>query len=118
MCQSIRKVEVSLGKNEKNLTKSEKPNFRLIRKSIVAKKFIYKGEILNLNNITLKRPAGGLGPEQWDYVIGKVAKKNFKEDEFIQNLKEKYVFYYWLEIRVWIVEKYTHTIKKREKMFR
>lgn len=84
LCQSIRKVEVSLGKNEKNLTKSEKPNFRLIRKSIVAKKFIYKGEILNLNNITLKRPAGGLGPEQWDYVIGKVAKKNFKEDEFIK----------------------------------
>ena len=27
------------------------------------------------------------------------------------------MFYYWLEIRVWIVEKYTHTIKKREKCF-
>jgi len=84
LCKSIRKVEVSLGKNEKKLTRSEKPNFKLIRKSIVAKNFIYKGEKLNLNNITLKRPAGGLGPEQWDEIVGKIAKKNFKEDEFIK----------------------------------
>ena len=84
LTESIRKVEKCLGNKEKRTTQSEKQNFLLIRKSIVAKNVINKGERFNLNNITVKRPAGGIGPEKWKNVIGKTAKKKFYEDEFIK----------------------------------
>ena len=80
----IRNIERCLGSKIKKITKSEKENYQAIRKSIVACSFIKKGEKFNLKNITTKRPAGGLGPEKWDKIIGKIAKKNFKEDEFIK----------------------------------
>ena len=84
LTKSIRKVTESLGNRDKKITKSERQNVKIVRKSIVAKTFISKGEKFNSNNITVKRPAGGLGPEKWDQIKGKIAKKNFKEDEFIK----------------------------------
>jgi N,N'-diacetyllegionaminate synthase len=84
MVVSIRKIESCLGIKEKKTTNSEKENFNLVRKSIIAFKFIRKGEKFNEKNITVKRPAGGINPMRWSYVIGKVAKKNFIEDEFIK----------------------------------
>ena len=80
----IRNIERCLGSKIKKITKSEKENYQAVRKSIVACSIIEKGEKFNLKNITTKRPAGGLSPEKWDKVIGKTAKKNFKEDEFIK----------------------------------
>jgi len=55
-----------------------------VRKSIVANSFIKKGEKFNLKNITTKRPEGGLRPEKFKVIIGKVAKRNFQPDEFIK----------------------------------
>ena len=83
LTKSIRKVTEFLGNRDKKITKSERQNVKIVRKSIVAKTFISKGEKFNSNNITVKRPAGGLGPEKWDQIKGKIA-KNFKEDEFIK----------------------------------
>ena len=80
----IRNIERCLGSKIKKITQSEKENYQAVRKSIVACSFIKKGEKFNLKNITTKRPAGGLSPEKWNKVIGKTAKKNFKEDEFIK----------------------------------
>ena len=80
----IRNIERCLGSKIKKITKSEKENYQAVRKSIVACAFIKKGEKFNLKNITTKRPAGGLGPEKWNKIVGKTAKKNFKEDEFIK----------------------------------
>ena len=77
-------MEKCLGDKEKKITQSEKQNFKLVRKSIVANSFIQKGKRFSLKNITFKRPAGGLGPEKVKGVIGRIAKKNFEEDEFIK----------------------------------
>ena len=54
------------------------------RRSIVASKFIKKGEIFNDRNIITKRPGTGINPLKWDKVIGRRAKKNFELDEQIQ----------------------------------
>ena len=35
-------------------------------------------------NITTKRPGNGISPMQWDNVIGKIANKNFSEDDLIE----------------------------------
>ena len=37
-----------------------------------------------VDNITVKRPGNGISPMEWDNIIGKGAKKDFKEDEMIE----------------------------------
>lgn len=83
MVQGIRQVEQALGTTHKQATNSELSNLTPSRKSIVASKPIESGETFTLENITIKRPAGGLSPTEWDNVIGKVALKDFNADEQI-----------------------------------
>ncbi len=80
---SIRRVETSLGVAKKEVTPSEKKNIKLVRKSLVAKFPIRKGEKFNKDNLTCKRPGNGKSPSHWDKFIGKVAKKNYQKDELI-----------------------------------
>ena len=83
MIDEIRKVEKALGKKEKEVSPSEKKNRRIIRRSIVAKKTINKGDIFSKNNLTSKRPFDGISPMNIDKIIGKKAKKKFLKDEKI-----------------------------------
>ncbi len=57
MIKSIRNIEKTLGKGIKKLTTSEHKNLKNVRKSIVAKTNIKKGEKFSEKNITVKRPA-------------------------------------------------------------
>ena len=82
--KSIRKTEILLGKSVKKPTKKELKNKPLVRKSIVARKNIYKGEKFNEQNITCKRPEGGISAIQWQKVIGKKSIFFFKTNEFIK----------------------------------
>ena len=58
-------------------------NRKIIRKTLVASKFIKKGDKFTINNITAKRPGGGICPMKINIVLGKTAKKNFKTDNLI-----------------------------------
>ena len=84
MVRAIRNIENALGSKIKKPTESEIKNIPFIRKSIVAKKSIEKGEIFSINNITTKRPGNGISPMMWDNVIGRVASKTFDKDELIE----------------------------------
>ena len=84
MMQSIRNVEKSLGTYGKSITKSEKENIRFARKSIVAKKNIFKGERFKTSNITTKRPGNGISPLSWFKVLNRKAIKNFKKNDLIK----------------------------------
>lgn len=84
MVKSIRNIESALGNGVKKPSLSELKNKPIARKSIVAAVDIEKGEIFNENNIAVKRPGTGISPMEWDRIIGKTAKKNFKEDEMIR----------------------------------
>ena len=46
MIKAIRNIKISLGSSNKFVTDSEKKNRVLVRKSIIAKKNIKKGDIL------------------------------------------------------------------------
>ena len=83
MVESIRIVEKTLGDKIKKITKSEKENIKIVRKSIVARKNIKKGDKFSKDNVTTKRPQGGIYSLYWKKVIGKIAKKDFKYNEFI-----------------------------------
>ena len=84
MIESIRNVEKSLGTYGKSITKSEKENMRFVRKSIVAKKNIFKGERFKISNITTKRPGNGISPLNWFKVLNRKAIKNFKKNDLIK----------------------------------
>ena len=83
MVKAIRNIEMALGSDIKKPSKSEISNIKIVRKSIVAKTKIKKGDILNENNLTVKRPGKGLSPMQWDEIIGTEAKKDYNEDDLI-----------------------------------
>ena len=84
MVSAIRNVEKAVnGSGVKEVSLSEIKNIDVVRKSIVAKKIIKKGELFSEDNITTKRPGTGLSPMCWDEVLGKVALKDFAPDEII-----------------------------------
>ena len=83
MVKSIRNLEKAMGDGKKLPTKNELKNLKIVRKSIVAKDNIKKGEVFSEKNITTKRPALGINPMNWKKILGKKAKKNFYEDDFI-----------------------------------
>jgi N-acetylneuraminate synthase len=85
MVDAIRNIELAISGSGKKLpSASEYRNMEIARKSIVAKVKIYKGDVYNENNITTKRPGNGISPMEWDNVIGKIAQKDFKEDDLIE----------------------------------
>lgn len=83
MVKAIRNIELALGSSIKKPSKSEIPNMQIVRKSIVAKTQIKKGEILTQENITIKRPGNGINPMRWDEIVGTIATKNYIEDDLI-----------------------------------
>lgn len=74
----VRIFEKSLGKDTKKPNKKELKNLNIIRKQIVAKKNIKKGEKFTIFNITTKRAIKGVPASNWDKVIGKKSKYTFK----------------------------------------
>lgn len=83
MVTAIRNVEKAFGNGVKEPQEAEKKNIEIARKSIVAKCEIKKGEIFTEYNLTVKRPATGISPMEWDNVIGTVADKDYNKDELI-----------------------------------
>jgi N,N'-diacetyllegionaminate synthase len=83
MVNAIRNIEIALGSDLKQPSKSEIPNMQIVRKSIVAKTVIKKGDIFSKNNLTIKRPGNGISPMKWDEVIGTRATKGYREEELI-----------------------------------
>ncbi|MBL6841446.1 MAG: N-acetylneuraminate synthase [Pelagibacterales bacterium] len=83
MVRAIRNIEIALGDGIKKPSQSEILNIEIVRKSIVAKTIIKKGDVLNKSNLAIKRPGGGLSPMHWDKVVNTKAQKDYQEDEFI-----------------------------------
>lgn len=84
MVKAIRNIEIALGNGKKSPSESEKKNVGIVRKSIVARCNIIKGEKFTENNLTTKRPGAGISPMAWNDIIGKKAERDFKEDELIE----------------------------------
>ena len=83
MVDAIRHIESALGSGSKQVSESERKNMAIARKSIVAATEIKKGELFTPQNITVKRPGGGISPMKWDEVIGTIASHDYLPDEMI-----------------------------------
>jgi len=85
LIDKLRETEIILGDSKKKITKSEKPNLKVVRKSIYAKKKISKGDFFSWENITLKRPGIGLPPSKFKKLLGKKSFHSYKIDQMIKN---------------------------------
>jgi len=83
MVLAIRNVSLALGDGIKRPSKSELKNKAVARKSIVAARSIQSGEMLTVDNLTIKRPGNGVSPMQWDQVVGKAALRDYEVDDLI-----------------------------------
>lgn len=84
MVKAVRHIEAALGTGEKTVSPSERKNIDIARKSIVARRAIKKGETLTEENLTVKRPGGGVSPMRWFDALGTPAVRDFGEDELLE----------------------------------
>jgi len=71
------------GNGKKKVLNCEKNLRKITRRSLVARKFIKKGEIIKEKSLIPKRPGTGIPPNLIYSVIGKTAKKNIFNDQLI-----------------------------------
>jgi sialic acid synthase SpsE len=83
MIQNIRDVEKSEGDGKKVLSKLEMEMYEKGRRSLIASKQIKKGLKITREMIIIKRPGYGIKPKFLKEVIGKTAKKDIEEDQWI-----------------------------------
>ena len=83
LVENVRRIEVMAGSGTKIVTESERKNKIVARKSIVAATKIAAGETFTEANIICKRPGNGISPLHWYDVLGKIAERDFCEDELI-----------------------------------
>ncbi len=79
----VRNVESCLGSGEKIPTRAEMKVAKVVTKRIVARKDVYKGQIITADDMCIKRSNTGLPARCWDLCIGKKATKDFDCDQGI-----------------------------------
>ena len=84
MVNLIRAFESSLGSGKKLPTKNELNNLKVVRKSIVAKTKILKGEKFSYKNLTFKRPGTGISPMKINKILKTKSKINYEKDDLIK----------------------------------
>jgi len=83
MVVAIRNIEKALGDGVKIPSNSELENIAVVRKSIVAKRAIYQGDLFSDENLAVKRPGTGISPMLWDKVLGHRAERDYAKDDSI-----------------------------------
>ena len=81
---NCKNLKLILGSYEKNILESEQISNKNARRSIVLKKSLSKGDIINENDIMTKRPGTGVEAINWDKIIGKKAARDLEEDHILE----------------------------------
>jgi sialic acid synthase SpsE len=83
MVEGIRATELIMGDGLKLPQASEIPYLSIARRSLVANKAIKKGELFTPENLTTKRPANGLSPNQYWSLLNTISSKDYAEGDMI-----------------------------------
>ena len=83
MTRAIRQVEQAARPGPKVPAPSEQANAEIARKSLVAARPIKRGEAFTQDNLTAKRPGGGLSPMLYWDLLGNRAGRDYETDERI-----------------------------------
>jgi N,N'-diacetyllegionaminate synthase len=79
----IRNIEMALGNSIKIPTESELRNINIARKSIHIAKDVKRGQVLTMNELTVKRPGNGISPLLLNEIVGCTAKKDLPIDSLL-----------------------------------
>ena len=83
MVNSIRDVEEAIGNSSaRSLSQGEMMNRETLAKSLVAKKAVSKGDIIDRSMIDVRSPGQGLQPHKQDELLGKVAIRDIEMGDF------------------------------------
>jgi sialic acid synthase SpsE len=82
MVMKIRDIEDSFGNGIKNGPRVEEMEFfQNARRSLIASRNILKGEVINGDDIIIKRPGYGIHPSMIDLIVGRTALKDINYDD-------------------------------------
>lgn len=79
----MKRVSGLIGQAEKSSLESEEISRENARRSLVSVRKMARGEKINRNDLTFKRPAHGISPKYIDQVIGKELSTEIEEDTVI-----------------------------------
>jgi N-acetylneuraminate synthase len=82
LVEAIRDVSRSLGKKKRIISQGELMNRENLGKSLVAKHYIKRGEIISSDDINVKSPGLGLSPLKYKALIGTKAIRDIDEDDY------------------------------------
>lgn len=83
LCDGVRQIERAMGDGVKRASKSEAKNIPIVRKSLVARVAIKKGEVFSEANLTTKRPGSGVSAMLYEDYLGRRALRDYEGDELI-----------------------------------
>ena len=84
MVACIRNIERAIGDGIKRISPGEQKNITILRKSLVAKYPIRKGDAFTIKNLTVKRPGTEISPINFEETFGEIALRDFHADEIIE----------------------------------
>jgi N-acetylneuraminate synthase len=82
MVKEIRIVEEALGSTRRWLTRGEYMNREVLGKSLVAARNIRRGDRITREMVTAKSPGKGVSPQRLDELVGTLASRDIKADDF------------------------------------
>jgi sialic acid synthase SpsE len=83
LVSNIRNTEKSLGKEIKNMSREEIETRKMIRRSIVLKSNLKKGDKINLTDLKFARPGTGINPNYYKTIIGRVCNIDIKAETIL-----------------------------------
>lgn len=83
LCEGVRQMEAAMGDGLKRASASEAKNIPIVRKSLVARIAIKKGEEFSRANLTTKRPGSGVSAMLYEDYLGRRALRDYEGDELI-----------------------------------
>ena len=86
MIDACKNVYNALGSKNRIVLEEEKEQLKKMRRSIVTKCELHKGDVIKLEDIDFKRPADGISPDRYNEVIGKKLKVDKAEDAIIYDI--------------------------------
>lgn len=84
LVRGVRVIERALGSSIKSPAPAEVPNRGVARRSVVAARRISKGEPISLDALACKRPGSGISPMDLWSLDGRLATRDYTEDDLIE----------------------------------
>ena len=83
MVRGIRTVEQALGTGDKTPVSCEQPIRALVRRSLVIRRDVEAGKVLTSDDLTSKRPGGGISPSELGAVLGRRASRGLRAESVL-----------------------------------